>query len=101
MPDEDRQARSHIEVGEVEWSSLAKALGFGPRMSRVARALFDGKVGDEICRDLGFKKSALHRQEERLFRKLGIHTKLELAGVLVNALLEIRSASSGGESVDK
>jgi DNA-binding CsgD family transcriptional regulator len=76
-----------VVLGEPEGCALqveAIATGFGltPRETEVAVLLADRRTEREISDLLGVKPTTVRRHTERIFRKLSLHSRKDVAGKL-------------------
>ena len=61
-----------------QWQALAVALSMSKRESEVARFLLEGLGEDDIALRLGIARRTVHAHIERLYRRLGIHSRTDL-----------------------
>ena len=67
---------SHLSEGE--WDSIAAQLHLSPRLLQIVRCIFDGLEERAICDALGIASGTIHSYLDRLFKRLGIHSRSEL-----------------------
>ena len=60
------------------WRILARSLGWSHRESEIVPALLDDRKGTAIAAHLGISRHTVHTHTERLYRKMGITSRVEL-----------------------
>jgi DNA-binding NarL/FixJ family response regulator len=60
------------------WRLLAGSLELSPRESQIVRAVFDDQKESTIAVSLGISPHTVHTHFERLYRKLGVTSRLTL-----------------------
>ncbi|NJD08686.1 MAG: hypothetical protein FIA97_19665 [Methylococcaceae bacterium] len=55
-----------------------------PRLSQVLRALLDGMSDKEIAKELGISPHTVNIHVQRLYRHFGVHSRVELYGVILD-----------------
>jgi DNA-binding NarL/FixJ family response regulator len=61
------------------WRALAGSLGWSHRESQIVPELFDDRKETAIAARLGISRHTVHTHIERLYRKMGITSRVELA----------------------
>jgi DNA-binding CsgD family transcriptional regulator len=70
--------------GTPDIDELRSRFGLTPRQAEVALLLSRRRSNKEIARELGVTRHTAHRHTEAVLRKLGIHTRKDVHGVLVS-----------------
>lgn len=73
-----RLGESRSVLTPSEWQTIANALCLSKRGSEVAHLLLDGLNEDEISDALKLSRRTVHAHLERLYRRLGVHSRADL-----------------------
>ena len=60
------------------WRQLARSLGLSKRESQIVPALFDDNKESAIATQLGISRHTVHTYTERLYRKMGVSSRVGL-----------------------
>lgn len=60
------------------WQALAKSLQLSRRQVQIIRAVFDDAKEPAMADNLGISSHTVHTHLERIYRKLGVHDRVEL-----------------------
>jgi DNA-binding CsgD family transcriptional regulator len=74
-------------ISELGWRCLARKLKLSDREIEIARAVLKDQTERAIARRLGISPHTVHTHLERLYRKLQVSSRLELAVRLFQTLL--------------
>ena len=69
--------RQSLFPNEV-WRRLAKSLSLSKRESQIVPALVDDKKESAIAKHLGISRHTVHTYTERLYRKVGVSSRVGL-----------------------
>ena len=91
---------------EVDWLQVGRRLEISPQQVEIVRHILEEDLTSEaIARAMGISLRSVNTQLERLFRKLGVHTRTALAvRVMLEVMAMMREESppgAGGEEVAK
>lgn len=75
------------------WCMLAAALRLSPRELEIARGIFRDEKDVAIAGRLGISPHTVHTHVERLYHKLGVHSRVELVLHIVQTYLQLVSDS--------
>ena len=64
------------------WRRLAKSLGLSKRESQIVPALFEDQKESAIAKHLGISRHTVHTYTERLYRKVGVSSRVGLVRVV-------------------
>lgn len=78
----DRRARSPITA--KAWRRIGRILGLSPRQVEIVRGIMAEQEVREIAASLGVTPHTIHTHIERLYRKLGVHSR---AGLVVKVFV--------------
>lgn len=78
-------------VSTDEWAQIAESFGLSRRLAEVLELAFGGMTEPEIAMALGIAQSTVHKYGQRLYRKLGIHSRSELHQFVFREVVRIRS----------
>ena len=95
-PPEGCGGRPRSLLTEAQWDSVAGALGLSQRELQIIQCIFDGEKEAGIARALDISAHTVHTHVERLYRKLGIGGRSELAIRVFAAYISLES----GRGVD-
>jgi DNA-binding NarL/FixJ family response regulator len=81
---EGRSARPIQPFGRLifstdTWCLITRSLGLSQRESQIIQALFDDQKESVIADDLGISPHTVHTHLERLYRKVGVTSRVALA----------------------
>ena len=71
------------------WKTIAKSLGLSPRELQIIQAIFDDRKELAIAHELTISVHTVHTHLERLYRKLGVSSRL---GLFLSILSEYLSS---------
>jgi DNA-binding CsgD family transcriptional regulator len=66
------------EFDDLAWPSVAAALGLSPRELEITRCLVSDVVESAIGERLGLSRHAAYDHLQRVYRKVGVNSRLEL-----------------------
>ncbi len=72
---------------EDAWAGIADKLALSPRQIEVARYVLADQSDEEIAEATGLSRGTVHTHVERLHKKLGIHSRVQLAMRVLTAYL--------------
>ncbi|RMG49200.1 MAG: LuxR family transcriptional regulator [Acidobacteria bacterium] len=87
-------------LAPLEWRMIAERLQLSPRELQVVQSVFDDKKEYAAALDLGISEHTFHTYLERLYRKLGVHSRCELIVRIFaeyRAMRDSRARMSAGE----
>ena len=73
------------------WRALAVALNLSERELQIVQAVFDDDKESVIAADLGISSHTVHTHLERLYRKLGVSSRVSLVGRVFVEFLRLRT----------
>src|SRR5262245_45797481 len=73
-----KRRREGSVISDEMWRALARSLGWSHRQSEIVPALFDDRKETAIAAGLGISRHTVHTHTERLYRKMGITSRVEL-----------------------
>ncbi len=83
-------------ISDGEWSVIARRLKVSRQQLAIMRAIIEDELKSEaIALRLGIARSSVTTQIERLYAKLGIHSRVGLAKCVFNELMRIREEQRG------
>jgi DNA-binding CsgD family transcriptional regulator len=74
-------------LSEADWGEVARALGLSVREQQTVRGVFDNRTERALAVDLGIAACTVHTHLERLYRKLGVTTRVQLVLRVMAVLL--------------
>lgn len=76
-------------LDEGAWCSLCDRLNLSPRELQIARGIFADHKEGKIAADLGLSAHTVRTHLERLYRKLRVHSRVELVLHLMEQFLRL------------
>lgn len=64
---------------DTEWSTLAIGLSLSPRQAQIVQNILDGMSDRQVASDLGISVPTVRTHLSRLFGRLDVQNRLELA----------------------
>ncbi len=61
-----------------DWSRVTEALHLSRRESGIVKLVFDDKSDDDIASELAISKHTVNTHLARLYRKLNVHSRIQL-----------------------
>ena len=83
-------------IPDAAWDALASSLGLSKRQVQIVRAVAADDTEFTIAADLGVSMHTVHTHLDRLHRKLGVHSRVELLILLFAEFLRLTSCGTGG-----
>jgi len=74
---------------EDEWVSVGDRLHLSDRELAIVKHVFDDKSDCEIAKELGISRHTVNTHLGRLYRKLGVHSRLHVAVAIFSEYLAI------------
>jgi DNA-binding CsgD family transcriptional regulator len=68
----------HTVFSEDDWRALSGSLALSPREAQILRGVFDDQKESAIASHLGISSHTVHTHLERLYRKLGVRSRVAL-----------------------
>lgn len=78
-----------VVLRQLDWDALAEPLGLSPREVQVVRGILDGDKLQTIARDMRLCLGTVKTYSQRVYQKLGVHDRLELALAIMVTQFEI------------
>ncbi len=83
-------------IPEAAWDALASSLGLSKRQVQIVRAVAADDTEFTIAADLGVSMHTVHTHLDRLHRKLGVHSRVELLVLLFAEFLRLTESGAAG-----
>lgn len=78
------------------WSAIAASLGLSKRQVQIVRVLFDDATEPAMAETLGISSHTVHTHLERVHKKLGVHSRVELVVLVLDEFLRLTASGEGG-----
>lgn len=75
-------------LSQQAWDYIARKLGLSHREQQIARGILADRKELAIARRLGISEHTVHTHLERLYRKLGVSSRLQLVILLARRHIE-------------
>jgi DNA-binding CsgD family transcriptional regulator len=76
---------------ETEWAAISKSLGLSPREFELTQAVVDDMTESDMARELGISTHTVHTFLKRLYRKLGVASRVQLVVRVFAEHISLRS----------
>ena len=83
---------------EQQWSCLQEALGTTPREQQVIEHVFDDDHNAAIAEAMGISPSTVHTYMDRLYRRLGVNSRVALVTRVFQVFLDLPCEQDGTSS---
>lgn len=80
-------------IGDVGWRRIRKHLRMSEREFEIAQALFDDMNESEIADTLGISPHTVHTHLERLYRKTGVSSRVQLVVFVLHEYMDLSDPS--------
>jgi DNA-binding CsgD family transcriptional regulator len=92
----------HQLICEQAWGDLKRQISLSKRELQIAKRVFDDLNEEEIGRELGISRHTVHTHLERLYRKTGVNSRLQLVVFVVShcAVICSQAMSIGCPQID-
>lgn len=77
----------HSLLTEDDWTLVGKRMHLSGRELAIVKHVFDDKSDCEIAKELGISKHTVNTHLGRLFRKLGVHSRLHVVVAIFSEYL--------------
>ena len=64
---------------DLQWSEISSSLALSHRQFQIVKYMFLGLTEHDIAHELSLSRSTVHTHLERLYRKVGVTNRMELA----------------------
>ena len=85
----DDIAEGHTVFAPDAWSGIADSLHLSSREVEITQSVFDDEHENQIAQRLGMSTHTVHTHLERLYHKLGVHSRTQLVVRLVRSFLQL------------
>lgn len=78
-PTQPENGLSHRLLSDSEWRAIAADLRLSPREAQIVKCIFDGCKEHAIALELGISPHTVHTHLERLYQKINVTCRCEVA----------------------
>ena len=85
--------QARIVISDNEWQIIAERLDLTSRQVDIVQAILAGRIKSQaIALPIGIKSSSVDEQIDRMYKRLDIHSKVELVVCVLAELLDLRTS---------